>query len=293
MQSFFMSRRTVLTAAAALSATPVAAQSRASMRFNFANPADNVTAYVKMTGSLVPAMTYLQYAGEIFSLVPGEQQRRLFRLKGLVKSRWTPDGKGSYSHVNFDHGLFCDGDTGAVIDTWKNPDTGETNHPLHYKSGPLEATIGPRRAGGSPFVLPWDVSGDDVRLTETSWGERDNWLQPKDWPRASSGQKMQMSTSSTYIARMSELADPARDSVTATHIWTFVAPRPAWMLMGQTPGSVLWRWVGRKIIDRAELDPVIVAEIEKRVPGFMTKEQPWTEKSNGWVQYMKERSNER
>ncbi len=55
---------------------------------------------------------------------------------------------------------------------------------LHYRSGPFEETTGPRRADGTPFIPPWDWSGDDVRLTETSFGERDNWLPPGDWPRA-------------------------------------------------------------------------------------------------------------
>jgi Protein of unknown function (DUF1838) len=291
MTRMLLTRRHAAGLAAAAFTTPVAAQS--SKTLDFTKPADNVTAYAKMVGSTVKAMTYLQYTGEIFTLVPGEVQKPLFRLKGLVKAAWTPRGDGAYSHVNYDHGLFCDAETGVVLDTFKNPYTGETNRPLHYKSGPFEATIGPKRADGTPFILNWDISGDDMRLTETSYGERDNWLQPKDWPRASTGEKAQMSSSSTYIARLSELSDPARSAVTATHFWTFIAPWPAWMLVGQKPGSVLWRWVGRKIIDRSELDPVIVAEIERRLPGYMTKDRPWTEKSNGWIQYMNERKADR
>lgn len=56
---------------------------------------------------------------------------------------------------------------------------------------------------------------------------------------------------------------------------------------------MLWRWVARKIVDRAELDGTIVAEIEKRLPGYMAADRPWTGKSNGWIQYMKECSGER
>ena len=294
MNAITSGRRNFILGAAALTALPVAAHAQQKNKLlDLKNPADNVTAYVKMIGTLAKATTYLQYTGEIFSLMPGEVQKRILKLKGLVKIQWTPHGDGTYSHINYDHGLFCDSETGAVIDTWKNPFTGETNRPLHYKSGPFEETVGPRKPDGSAFILPWDVSGDDVRLTETTWGERENWLQPKDWPRASTGEKAQMTTSTTYIARLSELSDPKRDAVTATHIWNFIAPRPAWMLMGQRPGQVLWRWVARKIIDRNELDPIIVAEIEKRVPGFMTKDKPWAEKSNGWIQYISERANER
>lgn len=95
------------------------------------------------------------------------------------------------------------------------------------------------------------------------------------------------------VARINRLPSSSRSAVTATHFWTFVAPWPARMLVGQKPGAVLWRWVGRKIIDRSELDLIIVEEIEKRMPGYMTKDRPWTEKSNGWIQYMNERKAER
>ena len=291
-----MGRRTLLlgsSAAAIASAThlPVA---RAAKAQQLTTPREHARAYAKLVASLADTTTYLQYVGEIFAVVPGQIQQRLFRLKGLVKIRSTPQGEDAYRIVNFDHGLFCDADSGAALETWANPYTGAVNRPLHYRSGPFENLISTRRKDGSPFTLPWDVSGDDVRLTESSWGERDNWLQPKDWPRASTGAKSQMSSSSTYVARLSELVDPARDTVTATHFWTFLAPWPAWMLMGpERPGVVLWRWVARKLSDPREIDPVIIAQIERRTPGFMSRERPWPEYSNGWIQYTRERGDER
>ncbi len=257
--------------------------------YDLSKPEDNITVFAKIAGSLDDRTSYLQYYGEIFSVIPNQVQTRLMRLKGIAKSRWVSTGDHTFFRRNYDHGLFCDPVTDEVLQTYQNPFTGEENIPLHYKSGPLEATVGPVGADGRPFILPWRITGDQISLTQTAYGERDNYLPPEQWPKASTGPRLYFNTSSTYIADVDDVANESLASVTADHFWTFLTPFPAWMLVGDMPGFALWRWVARKIVDPVELDPLIVAEIEKRVPNFFTVEQPWTDHYNGWIQYTKER----
>ena len=288
-----MDRRFLLASLAAAglgNLFPVRSRASTGFPFDLTKPEDNVTLWAKIVGSLDARMTYLQYYGEIFDVAPGREQQLLFQLKGLVKSQWTPAGPNQFEQLNFDHGLFCDAKTGEVLDTYDNPLTGKTNRPLHYKSGPFGNQVKPVKDDGEPFVLPWRIVGDQISVTQSAFGQRDSYLSPEEWGLASTGSPMFMNTSSTYIADVDEVVDPANMSVPADHIWTFLAPYPAWMLMGDQPGYVLWRWVGRKITDPQELDPYIVSEIEKRLPGYMENARPWDGYYNGWIQYTKERS---
>lgn len=119
-----------------------------------------------MVGSTAKAMTYLQYTGEIFALVPGEVQQRLFRLRGLVKASCAPAGDGTYVHTNYDHGLFCDAASGAVIDSWKNPYTAATGR------APVGAVRSIAQFGdANPFLdVHCAMASVDADVTETGFG---------------------------------------------------------------------------------------------------------------------------
>lgn len=286
-----LSRRHLIAGAAASSyalTNPLQAQP-ANWSYDLSRPEDNVDVFAKIAGSLDNQTTYLQYYGEIFAVVPNQVQSRILRLKGIAKSQWTKTGDHEFFRRNYDFGLFCDPDMDEILDVYQNPFTGEENVPLHYKSGPLESTLSPVRSSGEPYILPWRITGDQLSLTETSYGERENYLSPDIWPKASTGPQLYFNTSSTYIADIEDVASPDLMSVTADHVWTFLTPFSAWMLVGNMPGFAMWRWVARKIIDPTELDAVIVSGIEQRVPNFFTDDQPWKQHSNGWVQYIKER----
>lgn len=287
-----LSRRSILGAlpAAVVARHGHATSSRPRINgFDLSKPEDNVKLYAKVVGSLDERTIYLQYYGEIFSVVPNQVQNRILRLKGIAKSKWEQTGEHTYFRRNYDFGLFCDPESEEILETYQNPFTGKQNTPLHYKSGPLEGTISPLRSNGQTYILPWRVTGDQLSLTQTAYGERENYLSPDTWPKASTGRQLYFNTSSTYFADVEDVENPELVSVTADHVWTFLTPFPAWMLVADMPGFAMWRWAARKIVDVGELDVAIVAGIEQRVPNFFADEQPWKDHSNGWIQYTKER----
>lgn len=151
-----INRRTLM-AALPLSAGMMASRSAAGAEdrwdFDLENPDDLLKAYTKVAGSLDKREVYIQYYGEIVAILPHTEQVPLFRLKGIARSRWEPNSDGSSSYTNYDHGLFCDFETGEVLKQYENPLTGEMNDPLHYRSGPLTATVG--RAEGNLTPVSW------------------------------------------------------------------------------------------------------------------------------------------
>lgn len=265
------------------------AQEKNQWNFDTATPEELVDAYVKISGSVDSSQVYLQYYGEIIAIIPGEKQIPLFKLKGLVRERWTPNEDGSYSYENYDHGLFCDWETGKVLEIYKNPFTGETNTPLHYNSGPLIETVGMGEGQSNPSEKTWIQNGNQIIVTADKVGrDFNNPVNPEKYPKASTGEKVQYSWMSSYFANTDDLANSNLKSVDASHNWVFVTNFPAWMKVGNKPGFVVWRWAGRKFSKQSEIDPYILSEVEKRKPGFLTSEKPWLLRSDGWTQYTRE-----
>ncbi len=295
------SRRSALSAVAIGSASaavggslaaPAFAQTSPLWNIDTSNPEDAVRLYAKMAGSLVEQEVYMQYYGEIHSFMGKETPLPLLALKGLIRLRWTPNGDGTYTYSNYDHGLFCDVETGKVLDSFENPLTGETNTPLHYNSGPLSSTIGLEDGHENPTKKQWRVSGNQILVRNSRTSSFPNPLQPEIWGKASTGERVPVLSSSTYIGDVREVADPKLHTVDTDHIWNFATGYPAWMLMGQTEGVVLWHWTARKFANKAEIDPFILSEITERVPDFMTADKPWPLRSDGWTQYTRERQPE-
>jgi len=261
----------------------------APLNFDLSDPKDNVHLYVKMLGNLLGGRTYIQYGADIFHLQSKVNPKPVFNIKGIVRLDWKKVSDTEYKQKNFDHGLICDAENGQVINQFENPFTGNMDTPVHYRSGPFKNTVSTTKENGEPFLLDWQTSGGGAWFTSQSVGSRKNWLSPDEWPQASTGDEVHFGYSSTYVSEIDDLNNPQLTSVNTTHIWTFITPHPPWMLMGDRPGFLMWRWIARKVNHFDQLDPYIVSEISKLWPTYFTAENPWDDHINGWIQYKSER----
>ncbi|MGJ8563080.1 MAG: DUF1838 family protein [Alphaproteobacteria bacterium] len=284
----------LLTAPVVVSASNLAgckpeSKSSSFQSYDLTDPEDNVELYVKVVGDLKGGRTYLQYETDVTLIKSHSTPQVLYKIKGIARIDWTKVGPFHYKQRNFDHGLICDAKTGRVIDEYKNPISGEINHPIHYRSGPFNTDVSPNVKNGEWFAKPWQSSGGALWFTESSSGARKNWLSPEEWPMASTGDDVHFWVSSTYLSELEYVSDRSRTSAPMTHLWSFSTPFPPWMLLGDEPGTLIWNWVARKIHKKEDLDPYIVSEIEKRHPHYFNEADPWRDKVNGWTQYKSER----
>ncbi|MCH5372826.1 MAG: DUF1838 domain-containing protein, partial [Planctomycetes bacterium] len=109
--------------------------------------------------------------------------------------------------------IYTDPTTGAVLEEWTNPWSGEVvkvvhvdNDPFNYNIG-TEMYIAPEDIGGEkpaapiriPLILPWYKVSDDTLVLETDMHlYYPNALQPDKWPRESSGPMVQVSEMFRY-----------------------------------------------------------------------------------------------
>jgi hypothetical protein len=299
-------RRTFLTAAAVLATAPKAALSSqhafvSDPKDLFLTPQDHLKAYVKLVGSIAAEMLYTHYQGVLYAIIPNEVPMPLVRFEALGKARWTPQPNGSYLRKSHDIGFFGDLETRLPVDVLRNPYTKREVRPLHYKNGrgeTLYTVNGPQLpwAGAQtvgeavPFAPDWTISGNEIWVDDEVFGERESWLAPKDWPEASSGERIHIRSTVTSKGTVSELSDATVSSAHCTIIWTGLFPWLPWLLMGQRPGFLLWRSIGRKIRSPDEASGRILDFIAKREPEYLTSEDPWMDRKNSWIDYSKSAS---
>ena len=290
-------RRHLLFAAAGLSGAALAAP-RGSLsglpRLDLTNPRVALESYVKLRGSTVDETVYQPYCGDIFLAADGKLGVPMLGFWGLQKSRWRRAADGSWSNQDFDLGFYVDYQTRQIIDRWTNPITGREVKVHHYRGGPSGGrfALGASEEAHDPYSNlkgRWSLAGGQVWYTSSLWGEFPNPVKQTEFPEAWSGEMFRNSMSSTYAGRLEDLANPAVTQVPGLQVWSNTCSWMAWMEMGPAPGYQHWRWIGAKGTPLRELDPALVAAVERAWPGYVTRDAGWKVPTSGTLDYLRMR----
>lgn len=256
---------------------PAAGKAAAPASINFGDPAENLRAFVKLTGDLDPkAETVGWFGGDVFAVLgPDKPLQKLFSVEGFGVLRVATQPDGSYRLFNRELAYYKDAKTGEFLDTWTNPFTSEVVEvsPIHNKV--VNAQIAPLMKmdfDGTlvevPFSPPWNIFGDKAFSLFEVHTAFPNPMTPATWPRESAGPVTRISEMFQRFASLSQLADPGRSYADYTGVWTRIGPWMPWMLQGQVPGHLLYRTFMDRTGTAARLPAALRARAEKLHPDF-------------------------
>jgi len=287
------------TAAAFSAAAPVAqagAHAKASDKslrgpyLDLTKPIDNMKAYARLQGDLDTSKTKVGwYKGMVSAVMPDRPLQDLFIMEGFSVARLIPmeNGEG-YHKVLREVGFYREqkfGRAGKIMDTWDNPLTGETVRVVPIANDPFNVNLTPffpppPDYGGLnadapkpkiPFILPWDpnIYRNNVRLDTHIHLYYKSALDPEKWPRESSGPMNRVTESFLYNIDLDDLQDESQTSTHYNGSWARVTPWLPWMLMGQTPGHIMYTsFMGtQKSLDDLPRD--LIAAAEKLDPKYL------------------------
>jgi hypothetical protein len=222
---------------------------------------DNMIAMARLQGNLDSSQVkYGWYKGMVSAVMPDRPVEDLFMMEGFSCARLLPiaDGVG-YHKVLREVGFYREqkfGRAGKIMETYRNPLTKEevpvvpiANDPFNYDITPYfpePPNYGGLNAGKPfpkiPLKLPWlpEVYNDNVRLDTRINLYYENALNPEKWPPESSGKMNRVTEIFQYNIRAEDLQDPDATSTRYHGTWARVTPWLPWMLMGQTPGHILY-----------------------------------------------------
>jgi hypothetical protein len=247
------------------------------------NTEDNMIAFARLQGNLDSSKTkYGWYKGMVSAVMPDKAVKDLFMMEGFSCARLLPkdDGVG-YHKVLREVGFYREqrfGRAGKIMDTWKNPLTKEevkvvpiANDPFNYDITPFfpePPNYGGLNAGKPfpkiPLKLPWmpDIYNNNVRIDMHIHLYYRNALDPQIWPRESSGKMNRVTESFLYNIDLDDLQDPNQTTTKYNGSWMRITPWLPWMLMGQTPGHIVYQSFMGTVdsLDQLPEDLVLAAE---------------------------------
>lgn len=268
-----------------------------------AAPPVDLPRYIKLIGSLVQEAVYTAFEGVLWGLLPGQTPVPLCGFHTLARHQWTPREDGSYLQQRFELGYFSALDAQVPAATLNNPispqGAGEEVEPFHYRRGggqrlftpsgrsmlQGDGTSGPER----PLELDWRNLAGNTWLTEQHTSEYTAPFAPELWPRESAGNRYFFGSETTYSARTAQLDNPAIRSAEQQLYWSSVASWEPWLLMGDTPGFVLWRGVGAKLGSPLDAPEALRNYALGKEPRYFAPGVPWVGQKSAAEEYQQER----
>lgn len=238
-------------------------------------PEDAIKIRQKFTCSLVEGeMTIGWWQGSFYSRVEGEKDRELFKVIGVnvrqCKNYHDPDRGPGFRSVSREIMLYLNPETGEIINSWKNPWTGEEVEVVHVANDPVNMRK-PYYAydeNGKGYTFDGLVKNGRVIITS---GYPLFYKNPL-------GGNYQEYIGGTYhaieffndYAYEEDVFDPeVKKLERMTLAWTRVADWLPWMKMGDRVGVMYTSTVGGRVKSLEDLPEPLLSELKSNYPLYM------------------------
>jgi hypothetical protein len=212
---------------------------------DLATPAGRLRAYMMMRGALDDRLVIGFVEGRYYGVVDAE----LTPLYGVVAAtfaRYRARPGGGYAGASYEVAFFTDLATGAALDTFLNPYTGERVDVVNSAFPPstlaitddlaITAPTGPPGLTLSDRVIAVQASGSDVWLTEQV---------SSAFTLPGAAKPVRYSEVTSLHALASDLSAPGAKSAPCQTAYTSIVSWRPWLKMGDHPGHLLGNGVGR------------------------------------------------
>lgn len=302
VNDLLISRRSAIKSLAGLSAGALMlGKTSAATSLDFDDPYDNLYAFGKIwAGYDQPQIG--AFHGLMYARIGNRRLIPLFGYTGTGVMQSRIDADRNLWLRGKETGYFTDLASGDILETWDNPFTGETVEVFNFYNpcmgGKLTAEM-PRFAMGAakdeptlmnkgieksgsdivPFVLPFQVYGDDLMLAWDYAHEYTNPVTPERWPKASTGSRISPSEHFTFSMSHSQVVDRSEPSARFQAGFSRVSQWWPWMRMGgnEYQDEVLFgRMFSHKgLDDYGDVPPKVLAYIEKQAPEYLEPPDDW------------------
>lgn len=255
--------------------------------YDLDNPTDNMNAFAALRGDRSGKDVMFHFSGPVYSFVPGESRRHLFNLEGINVGRLVPHEDG-WRLLTREVAVFRDPETGAILDTWTNPWTGETLPVIHIWNTPVnqELTLNGR---WKMFPIPVNRMNDTLFWRFEIFLRYPSPLPTDQYPEASSGDMYEAAEMFQFLCEASDLEDPGLTSIPCRLTWTRISPWMPFMKMGTRPGTLVFHCSGAKWSGTFDdLPPDFVALVDRKHPEYRhaPKHDSWgTPNVTSWTYY--------
>ena len=288
--------RALTAGAALLGAAPARALKResASRRepARYGDPIWNREQAARLQAHIDGRQVFGRCSGTINGVRPGEAVRTLFGFEVFSSIRVARRPDGQYDRMSKEVVFYTDPVSGAVLDEWDNPYTGERVRVVDIANDPynwvIRDWVGPPALPGvethdvpepkdkKPFLLNWSQFGPDtVMVREGGHAWYRNRLDPAKWPRESSGSMVQATELFRYFIRRTDLEDPQLTNLPHNGVWLRITPWLPWMLMGTAAGHIMYEGEFQPADTTDYHSAPVLERVRSRYPQYLTAPKQW------------------
>jgi len=247
-------------------------------RLDLNDPETNFNAMLKLRADTSGKDCLFAFPGEVWAMVPQEQNVRCFKTFGIGATRIeeVDEGWRIYSREVL---YYLDPVSGEILDTWSNPFLGGREiEVMHIANDPVNGVF--MRQGGHPMLrppYPYVSFGDDVVFQWNFFIFKPAELTRSEYPLYSTGDFDQHAELWGITGRKSEILDPATTSASCVMSWTRAAGWLPFMEMGSRPGSMIFHSHSFKLMNGADDLPSYIRDYtEQHYPKYLGAPTEWT-----------------
>ncbi len=264
------------------------------LKARFNDPIWNRETSAKIEGDTAPGKYVNGYVtGTVMGVRDNEAVRALFGFEVFSSIRVLKQDNGDYQRLCRELIFYRDLNTGELMDSWLNPYTNEqvavvdvANDPFNYiisdhfpdppTYGGLNTVKPPRR----PLIRNWILLNDDtVVLTSDIHLYYRNKLDPAIWVRESAGPMNRVSELFRYSIRREDIENDALTHMPHTGVWNRITPWLPWMLMGATPGHIVYAGTFSSVPSVDSVPAPVAKRVRERFPQYTVAPEKWVDPS--------------
>lgn len=252
---------------------------------------DNLTAFVKVRGSLNDGEEVIYYAnGKIYGFVEGERDKPLMGFEMYNIGKYVKTGENSYNLLTNEVLLYTDLKTGEVLEKFENPYTKETVDVLHVWNSPVNQKAVLEGKYGK-WGVNYNKLGDDmICMNADIFLAYPSPLKMAEYPKNSQSDLYEAAELFQFFFSEKELNDPNDKSTECTISWTRLGPWLPWLEMGQRQGKMVYQGAGYKLMetDYDKMPKVLTDYVMKNKPEYRNAPKEYSSPNEtSWTYFKK------
>jgi len=215
------------------------------------------------------------WEGYLYSPPPPEKDRQLFAVIGIntrqCERHVDPVRGAGFRSISREIMVYLDPTTGEIIDTWKNPWTGETVEVIHAANDPvnMRQPTYEKTATGEPLEVVVRHYGDTLVASREVPLFYENPL-AGGYQEFIGGTYHAMEIFNTYY-KAADFFDARKTRISESKIsWQRISGWLPWMKMRDRPGVMIFNATGFSTFDRSQISPKLLKVLETRYPDYLS-----------------------